>query len=131
MSTRRRGGFTLADGDVIDYDVAVLATGATPNRTGYRRARTCGACSRCETGDNAASIVALASAGSQAVIIGSSFIGLEAASRSSSADVRVTVIAPEEIPFAPPVRIGNRRDVSPFARGARRQFSLGIESRTN
>ena len=64
---------------------------------------------------DAAAIVALATSGARAVIVGSSFIGLEAASALHERGVHVTVVAPEEIPFVTPIRAGDRRDVSPHA----------------
>ena len=48
---------------------------------------------------DAAAIVDLATKGARAVIVGSSFIGLEAASALHERGVHVTVVSPETVPF--------------------------------
>jgi NADPH-dependent 2,4-dienoyl-CoA reductase/sulfur reductase-like enzyme/nitrite reductase/ring-hydroxylating ferredoxin subunit len=89
----------LADGSVHDYEAAVLATGAVakrPNLPGATLPNVYTLRNRLD----AASIVANAPRGARAVIIGSSFIGLEAASALHERGVQVTVVAPEQVPFA-------------------------------
>jgi NAD(P)H-nitrite reductase large subunit len=89
----------LADGTMLDYDAAVLATGAIPNVPTLPGATLQGVFTL-RSRQDAAAIVARATNGVRAVIVGSSFIGLEAASALHERGVRVTVVAPEEIPFA-------------------------------
>jgi NAD(P)H-nitrite reductase large subunit len=89
----------LADGTVLDYDAAVLATGAIPNVPKLPGVTLQGVFTL-RSRQDAAAIVALATKGARAVIVGSSFIGLEAASALHERGVHVTVVAPEEIPFA-------------------------------
>ncbi len=88
----------LADATILNYDAAVLATGATANvpalpGANLRRVHTL------RDRQDAAAIVAVATQGAHAVIVGSSFIGLEAASALLQRGVHVTVVSPEKVPF--------------------------------
>ena len=89
----------LADGTVLDYDAAVVATGATAKVPPFPGAKLSGV-HTLRNRQDAASIVAFAAQGSRAVIVGSSFIGLEAASALHERGVHVTVVSPETVPFA-------------------------------
>jgi NADPH-dependent 2,4-dienoyl-CoA reductase/sulfur reductase-like enzyme len=82
----------------LSYDTAVLATGATRNVPNIPGVRLSGVYPL-RTRQDAAYIVASARPGAQAVIVGSSFIGLEAASALRERGLNVTVVAPEPIPF--------------------------------
>jgi apoptosis-inducing factor 3 len=88
----------LSDGKMLDYDAAVLATGATPNIPKIPGVTLSGVHPLRTRGD-AAFIVASATPGTNAVVVGSSFIGLEAASALRERGLNVTVVAPEPIPF--------------------------------
>jgi apoptosis-inducing factor 3 len=88
----------LADGTLLDYDAAVLATGATANAPNIPGVTLSGVHSL-RSRQDAAFIVAAAKPSARVVIIGGSFIGLEAASALRERGLRVTVVAPEEIPF--------------------------------
>jgi NADPH-dependent 2,4-dienoyl-CoA reductase/sulfur reductase-like enzyme/nitrite reductase/ring-hydroxylating ferredoxin subunit len=88
----------LANGTVLAYDTAVLATGATPNVPNISGVAMSGVRKLRNRGD-ATIIVAAATPGANAVVVGSSFIGLEAASALRERGLNVTVIAPEPIPF--------------------------------
>jgi len=88
----------FSDGTVLDYDAAVLATGATanvPNIPGV----TLSGVHPLRTRRDAAYIVTSARPGGNAVVVGGSFIGLEAASALRERGLNVTVVAPEAIPF--------------------------------
>jgi NADPH-dependent 2,4-dienoyl-CoA reductase/sulfur reductase-like enzyme/nitrite reductase/ring-hydroxylating ferredoxin subunit len=95
----------LMDGRHFDYDAALLATGgeATPldipgavlNNVFVLRSR-----------DDAARIVEAAAPGACAVIIGDSFIGLEAASALRKRGLTVQVVGRHEIPLA--AQLGKR-----------------------
>ena len=89
----------LADGTVLDYETAVLATGAVATVPTLPGATLQGVLTL-RSRQDAAAIVARSTWGARAVIVGSSFIGLEAASALQERGVHVTVVAPEEIPFA-------------------------------
>jgi NADPH-dependent 2,4-dienoyl-CoA reductase/sulfur reductase-like enzyme/nitrite reductase/ring-hydroxylating ferredoxin subunit len=88
----------FASGERLPFDKLLLATGAEPNRLS----------SPGFDGENvftlrsladARAIVAAAGSGKRAAVIGSSFIGLEAAASLRKRDVEVEVIAPENVPF--------------------------------
>ncbi|WP_263144034.1 FAD-dependent oxidoreductase [Pseudomonas sp. RIT-PI-AD] len=91
----------LADGRTLNYDAALLATGGQAKSLevpghdlpGIHLLR-----SRAQ----AAAILADLRPGAHAVIVGNSFIGLEAASALRKAKVEVSVVAPHGIPFAKP-----------------------------
>jgi NADPH-dependent 2,4-dienoyl-CoA reductase/sulfur reductase-like enzyme/nitrite reductase/ring-hydroxylating ferredoxin subunit len=88
----------LGHGETIDYDSAVLASGASPNVPTMPGVHLRGVHPLRNRFD-AAAIVASAPPGARAVVVGSSFIGLESASALRERGVGVTVVAPEEIPF--------------------------------
>ena len=88
----------LSDGTVLGYDTAVLAPGATANVPNIPGVGLSGV-HPLRTRSDAAFIVASASPGANAIVVGSSFIGLEAASALRERGVNVTVVAPEPIPF--------------------------------
>lgn len=87
-----------AGGEDHPYDRLLLATGSEPNRLrgpGF-------------DGENvftlrsiadAAAVAAAARPGARAVIIGASFIGLEAAAALRQRGLDVTIVAPDEVPF--------------------------------
>ncbi len=90
---------TLADGDVIDYDAALLAPGGTPRRLDVPGADL-PVVHTLRTLDDARRILPHAQKGARAVVIGGSFIGLECASALSKHGLSVTVVSPDELPFA-------------------------------
>jgi NADPH-dependent 2,4-dienoyl-CoA reductase/sulfur reductase-like enzyme/nitrite reductase/ring-hydroxylating ferredoxin subunit len=88
----------LADATVFNYDAAVLATGAVANVPTLPGVKLAGV-HTLRNRQDAASIVAAATHGARTVIVGSSFIGLEAASALHERGVHVTVVSPEKVPF--------------------------------
>ena len=83
---------------MLAYDALLLATGGTPIQLkadgAQEHARTL------RTPEDADAIINLAKAGSEAVVIGSSFIGMEVASSLTQREVQTTVITPEAgVPF--------------------------------
>jgi apoptosis-inducing factor 3 len=88
----------LADGRVLIYDAAVLATGAVPHVPDIPGVTLSGVY-KLRTRDDAAMIAAASLPGANVVMVGSSFIGLEAASALRARGVTVTVVAPEPVPF--------------------------------
>jgi len=92
------GRVVLASGRALDYGALLLAPGATPVRLEIPGSdqpqvhvlRSWADCRR---------LIERASAVREAVVIGASFIGLEAAAALRARGVGVTVVAPEAVPF--------------------------------
>ncbi len=90
---------TLASGEILTYDAAILATGGTPKPldvpgAGSPRARTF------RTVADADEVIKLATGTRKRVVaIGANFIGLEAVSSLAQRGATVTVLSPDEIPF--------------------------------
>ncbi|MFJ3369080.1 FAD-dependent oxidoreductase [Pseudomonas sp. NPDC086251] len=89
----------LADGQSLDYDAALLATGGTPKPltlpgAGLPQVFVL------RSKDQAQQILNAAKPGQRAVIIGDSFIALEAASSLRQFGLEVTVLARHAVPFA-------------------------------
>ena len=88
----------LRSGEEFDFDRLLIATGSEPNRlsgNGFDD----DAVLTLRSFADARAIAARATAGMTAAVIGSSFIGLEAAAALRQRDVEVHVIAPEHVPF--------------------------------
>jgi NADPH-dependent 2,4-dienoyl-CoA reductase/sulfur reductase-like enzyme/nitrite reductase/ring-hydroxylating ferredoxin subunit len=89
---------TLADKRKIAFDRALIAPGGeakTPELPGVDKAGVHVLRSR----EDAAAILAELRPGARAIVLGSSFIGLEVASCLRAQKASVTVVSPEEIPF--------------------------------
>ncbi len=89
----------FADGSTLRYTGALLAAGAEPTRLDVPGADLEGV-HVLRTLADAEAILARAERAKRAVVIGASFIGLEAASALRERKLAVTVIAPEGEPFA-------------------------------
>ncbi len=86
------------DGRSLSYDAALIATGGVPKRPGIPGAGLPGVAVLRDRAD-AAAIVDGVREGARAVILGGSFIGLEAASGLRKRGVEVVVVTPEPVPF--------------------------------
>ena len=96
---------TLADGSVLDYDAILIATGGAPRPLQVPGADLPGVYMLRSREDAAAILATLAERTTDekplpVVIVGGSFIGLEAASALREQEIPVTVISPQELPFA-------------------------------
>ncbi len=88
----------LDDDSALPYDALVLATGAEPIRLdlpGFDRPNV----HVLRTLRDADALIAAADAGKRAVVVGASFIGLEAAASLTQRDVAVQVVATDAIPL--------------------------------
>jgi NADPH-dependent 2,4-dienoyl-CoA reductase/sulfur reductase-like enzyme len=91
-----KGRRLVVDGDELEFDAVLLATGATPIRLdlpGKERAHLL------RTLADSRAIVARATKGGRAVVIGSSFIGLEVAASLVARGMEVHVVGREEVPL--------------------------------
>jgi len=89
---------TCADGTRLHYDRAILATGATPNRLAIPGATLANVLTLRDRAD-ATAVLAATSPATRVVVIGSSFIALEAASALRKRNVPVTIVSPDQRPF--------------------------------
>ncbi|KAJ8280951.1 hypothetical protein GJAV_G00061420 [Gymnothorax javanicus] len=88
---------TLSDGSVLHYDQLLIATGCRPRRLECRGADLQGVCAL-YTPDDAANIHKTCQ-NCRAVIIGSSFIGMEVASYLADKAASVAVVGSSEVPY--------------------------------
>jgi NADPH-dependent 2,4-dienoyl-CoA reductase/sulfur reductase-like enzyme/nitrite reductase/ring-hydroxylating ferredoxin subunit len=88
----------LSDGRTLAFDSALLATGSVPNSLDIPGAGLAGV-HLLRTRSDASAILADVRPGARAIILGSSFIGLEVASALREQKVEVSVVSPAAIPF--------------------------------
>jgi NADPH-dependent 2,4-dienoyl-CoA reductase/sulfur reductase-like enzyme/nitrite reductase/ring-hydroxylating ferredoxin subunit len=89
---------TLADGSKIKFDKLLLATGAEPVRLPIPGADQPHV-HTLRSFDDCRAIIANAKSAKRAVVIGASFIGLEAAAALRAREIEVHVVAPEKLPL--------------------------------
>lgn len=90
----------LEQGESIHFDKLLLATGGVPRRLNVPGADLAGIYTLRTLAD-ADAIIKAAEQGKRAVIVGASFIGMEAAAAlAGGRGVAATIVAPESIPFA-------------------------------
>jgi apoptosis-inducing factor 3 len=120
-------GASLSDGRSFEFDAALVATGGIPNGIGILGAGLRGVCMLRSVQD-AAAILAKVRPGGRAVILGSSFIGLEVAACLREQNMEVSVVAPEDVPFSKQFgeRIGRSFQTLHEAQGVR--FHLGARA---
>ncbi|HYP77582.1 MAG TPA: FAD-dependent oxidoreductase [Polyangiaceae bacterium] len=115
---------TLADGSRLPYDALLLATGAAAIRLniaggGLPHVYTL------RTLTDSRAIIAASSSAKHAVLIGSGFIGLEAAASLRTRGVEVTVVAPESVPLGRVLGEALGRSVQRLHEAHGVQFRLG------
>jgi 3-phenylpropionate/trans-cinnamate dioxygenase ferredoxin reductase subunit len=89
---------TLADGSTVDYEKLLLATGSTPRRLSIPGADLDGVLSL-RTLDDSDRISESVKAGTNLVIIGAGWIGLEIAAAARQRDANVTVVEVADLPL--------------------------------
>ncbi|MBE9180879.1 FAD-dependent oxidoreductase [Oculatella sp. LEGE 06141] len=89
---------TFADGDTLTYDALLVATGGKPRQLDVPGKALQNVFTLRSFADTER-ILAAAQQASRAVVIGSSFIGMEAAAGLTQHDVAVTVVSPSPVPF--------------------------------
>jgi NADPH-dependent 2,4-dienoyl-CoA reductase/sulfur reductase-like enzyme/nitrite reductase/ring-hydroxylating ferredoxin subunit len=94
--TRREA--ILADGRRLTFDSALIATGGVPTPVEIPGAKLAGV-HMLRNREDASAILADVRPGARAVILGSSFIGLEVASSLREQKARVSVVSPDAAPF--------------------------------
>lgn len=90
----------FADGERLTYDRALLASGARPRTLDVPGANLRGVQTLRVRAD-LEPLLQAALAQERVVVVGASFIALEVAASLAGRGIEVTVIAPEELPFAP------------------------------
>lgn len=98
LSTRDRT-LTLEDGSEMQYDRVLLATGSRPRTLGVDGEDLENVLTLRVKSD-ADAIIQAASNARQAVVVGASFIAMEAAAALTERNIKVHVVAPEHVPFA-------------------------------
>jgi apoptosis-inducing factor 3 len=91
-----RGLITLSDGKRVRFDAALVATGGTPKRLPMQHAERVFTIRHI---DDLRRLRSIARKGRHAIVLGTSFIGMEAASALRQRGLNVTVIGKEEHPF--------------------------------
>jgi len=89
---------TFENGDTMDYDALLVATGGAPVRLNIPGSDLKHVCPLRSFAD-ADSIIEIANQSRRAVVVGASFIGMEAASSLRERGLDVTVVAPSHEPF--------------------------------
>lgn len=92
-----RGVVGVEGGDEIAYDACVLATGSEPTRPSIPGADDAGILT-VRTVEDSTRLAGLARAGTSAIVVGSGFIGCEAAASLAMRGVEVTVVSLDDLP---------------------------------
>jgi NAD(P)H-nitrite reductase large subunit len=90
---------TVKGGGAVAYDILILASGGEPNRPTIPGLEG-GAVHLLRSLEDARALASAAQNAKVAVVIGASFIGLEAAASLKKLGLDVHVVAPETVPFA-------------------------------
>ena len=115
---------TLADGGRLRYRKLCIATGSSPRRLDVPGAQL-PAIYELRDWDDAEAVRQAAGEGKHAVVVGASFIGMEAAMALAKLGCRVTVVAPDEVPFGKTLGTRIGRTVQGWHEADGVQFRLG------
>jgi apoptosis-inducing factor 3 len=91
-----RGLITLSDGRTVRFDAALVATGGTPKRLPMQHPENVHTIRHI---NDLSGLRSIARKGRHAIVLGTSFIGMEAASALRQRGLTVTVIGKERLPF--------------------------------
>jgi apoptosis-inducing factor 3 len=91
-----RGLVTLIDGKTVRFDAALVATGGTPKRLPMQHPESVHTIRHLR---DLRQLRSIARKGRHAIVLGTSFIGMEAASALRQRGLAVTVIGKEKLPF--------------------------------
>ncbi|HEX2943281.1 MAG TPA: FAD-dependent oxidoreductase, partial [Rhodopila sp.] len=118
---------TCADGTVVDYDKALLATGGIPRRPDLPGVELRNAF-LLRTREDADAILRQAERSATAVVLGASFIGMEVAASLRERGLDVTVVGKEAAPFEKQLgaRIGTAFTLLHEARGVTFRLGEGV-----
>jgi NADPH-dependent 2,4-dienoyl-CoA reductase/sulfur reductase-like enzyme/nitrite reductase/ring-hydroxylating ferredoxin subunit len=116
-----------ADGSVLNYDAALLATGTAPKRPPIAGAEKVFLLRNRADAD---AILARAERSERAVVLGASFIGMEVAASLRERGLDVTVVAREQVPFEKQLgaRIGGVFTRLHESRGVQFRFGQAIDA---
>lgn len=120
---------TLTNGEILRYDVALVATGGKVQPLPFPGGELAGVFTL-RSQDDATRIVAAAEHAQHAVIIGAGFIGMEAAAGLRERGIDVTVVSVETAPFEKQLgtKIGNLYKLIHEGNGVQFQLGVGIEA---
>lgn len=90
---------TLNDGENLEYDALLIATGGMPRKLPFQSDNTQKNVFLLRSFADCDAILAAAEKGKRAIVIGASFIGMETAASLKTRGCAVTVVAPDEVPF--------------------------------
>ncbi|HMJ08385.1 MAG TPA: FAD-dependent oxidoreductase [Pyrinomonadaceae bacterium] len=90
---------TLNDGEDLQYDSLLIATGGMPRKLPFQSDDTFKNVFLLRSFSDSDAIIAAAEKEKRAIVIGASFIGMETAASLKTRGCEVTVIAPDEVPF--------------------------------
>ncbi len=114
----------LSNGDTLHFDAALLATGGSPKRLdipGSDLAHTL------RHSEDVRKILSASETAKHVVIIGTSFIGLEAASALTQKGLHVTVVGPASAPFADKFGDEVANALKTFHESKGTRFRLGVD----
>jgi NADPH-dependent 2,4-dienoyl-CoA reductase/sulfur reductase-like enzyme/nitrite reductase/ring-hydroxylating ferredoxin subunit len=89
----------LDDGSVHPFTIAIVATGASPRTLDVPGAELANVFTL-RSFDDAEAIIAATAGAKRAVVVGASFIAMETAASLRARGLDVTVVAPDDVPFA-------------------------------
>ena len=90
---------TLRSGETLAYEAAILATGGAPKPLSVPGADHPRVCLLRSVADAERVVSLIPETGGRVVVVGGSFIGLEAASSLAQRGLEVTVLSPTDVPF--------------------------------